>query len=70
MKKLIVALAMGFALAGVGVGASGAEAASSFCKQRYNVCLARCPERLTCDRRCRVQYKYCINPYPYLGALL
>jgi hypothetical protein len=54
----------------LGFGASDAEAASSFCKHRYNICLARCPETLRCSSRCRTQYKYCTNPYPYIGNLL
>jgi hypothetical protein len=72
MKQLIVVLAAGLALAGVelGLGASGAEAATSFCKHRYSLCLARCPETLRCSSRCRTQYKYCANPYPYIGNLL
>jgi hypothetical protein len=72
MKQLIVVLAAGFALAGVelGLGASEAEAATSFCKHRYSLCLARCPETLRCSSRCRTQYKYCANPYPYIGSLL
>jgi hypothetical protein len=72
MKKLIVVLAAGLALAGVerGLGASEAEAASSFCKHRYNLCLARCPQTLRCDSRCQTQYKYCASPYPNIGNLL
>lgn len=68
----IIVLAAGLALAGVGLGlgASGAEAASSFCKHRYSLCLARCAEPLRCSRRCQIQYKYCTDPYPYLGNLL
>ena len=72
MKTLIVVLAVGLTLPVVelGLGASDAEAASSFCKHRYNICLARCPETLRCSSRCRTQYKYCTNPYPYIGNLL
>ena len=72
MKTLIAVLAAGLMLAGVGLGlsASEAKAASSFCKHRYNICLARCPERLRCTSRCQTQYKYCANPYPYIGNLL
>ena len=72
MKTLIVVLAAGLTLPVVelGLGESEAEAASSFCKHRYNICLARCPETLRCSSRCRTQYKYCTNPYPYIGNLL
>ena len=72
MKTLIDVLAAGLALAGVGLGlgASEAKAASSFCKHRYNLCLARCPGTLRCSGRCQTQYKYCTTPYPYLGNLL
>ena len=72
MKTLIVVLAAGLTLPVVelGLGASEADAASSFCKHRYNICLARCPETLRCSSRCRTQYKYCTNPYPYIGNLL
>jgi hypothetical protein len=72
MKTLIVVLAAGLTLAaaGLGFGANKAEAASTFCKHRYDLCLARCPDTLRCSTRCRTQYKYCADPYPYIGNLL
>jgi hypothetical protein len=72
MKQLIVVLAAGLALASIelSLGASEAEAATNFCKHRYSLCLARCPQTLRCTGRCQTQYKYCANPYPYIGNLL
>jgi hypothetical protein len=73
MKTLIVVLAAGLTLAAaeLGPGASEAQAAaSSFCRHRYDLCLARCPVTLRCSTRCRTQYKYCADPYPYIGNLL
>ncbi len=56
------------------LGAPGAEAASryaeNYCKSRYNLCLARCPDRVRCFSRCLTQYKYCVPPAPALGDLL
>jgi hypothetical protein len=71
MKQLIVVLAAGVTLAGVelGLGARQAEAASSFCKHRYNICLARCPERLRCSAA-EPNTSIAPTPYPYIGNLL
>ena len=72
MKMLIAVLAAGLTLtfAELGRGASEAEAAS-FCKNRYNVCLARCPGPFQrCSGRCQSQYRYCIHPGPYLRDVL
>ena len=72
MKTLIVVWAAGLTLAAAALGfsASEAEAARSFCKHRYDLCLARCPYTLRCSTRCRTQYKHCADPYPYIGNLL
>jgi hypothetical protein len=76
MKTLIAVLLAGLALGllASGPGASVAEAASryaaNYCKARYNLCLARCPDRVRCFSRCLTQYKYCVPPAPSLGDLL
>jgi hypothetical protein len=75
MKILIAVLAVSLILAfvGLGVSASGAEAANhlpNYCKNRYQLCLARCAERVRCYSRCETQYQYCVPPAPALGDLL
>ena len=72
MKMLIAVLAAGLTLtfAELGRGASEAEAAS-FCKNRYNVCLARCPGPFQwCSGRCQARYRACIPPAPSIRDLL
>jgi len=73
MRMLIAGLAAGLTLAFVelGSGANHAQAAQSFCKYRYNLCLARCSGRpKRCFRRCQDQYQGCATPEPYLGNLI
>lgn len=72
MKTLIAVLAAGLALAfmELGLGAGQAQAAQSFCKHRYALCLARCQAANRRCTRCQQQYRYCIAPYPSLGNLL
>jgi hypothetical protein len=72
MKMLIAVLAAGLTLtfAELGLGASEAEAAS-FCKHRYNLCLARCPGPFArCSSRCQARYRSCIYPAPSIRELL
>ena len=71
MRILIALLALALTLSFVelGLGASDAQAAWS-CKQRYNICLARCPANSQRCQRCRTQYRYCRYQLPYLGDLL
>ncbi|HZP09215.1 hypothetical protein [Methyloceanibacter sp.] len=76
MKTLIAVLTgcLMLVLLAFAPGATGAEAASryaaNYCKTRYNLCLARCPDRVRCFSRCLTQYKYCVPPAPSLGDLL
>lgn len=73
MKTLIAVLGLGlaFGLVELGSGASEAQAAQSFCKYRYNLCLARCAGRpKRCVRRCYDKYQGCITGKPYLGNLI
>jgi hypothetical protein len=65
----LLAVALMPTLAELGFGAGQAQAAAS-CRQSYNVCLARCAPNSQRCQRCRVKYKYCIIPAPYLGNLL
>jgi hypothetical protein len=63
------------ALAELSFGRSDAKAAAyyyseNYCKNRYNLCLARCPDRVRCFSRCLTQYRYCTPPAPSLGDLL
>ena len=71
MRLIIGLLAASLTLTFVelGLGASEVEAAWS-CKQRYNVCLARCHANRQRCQRCRTQYRYCRYPLPYAGDLL
>jgi hypothetical protein len=68
MAILIAALTL--TLLQFGIGAANAKAGSAFCKQRYNVCLARCAESRRCLPRCQSQYRRCIPPAPHLGDLI
>jgi hypothetical protein len=75
MKILIAALTavLMLAFAELSLGARDAEAAyysENYCKNRYNLCLARCPDRVRCFSRCLTQYRYCTPPAPALGDLL
>jgi hypothetical protein len=76
MKTLVAVLSgcLMLVLLASGLGAQGAEAASryaaNYCKSRYTLCLARCPDRVRCFSRCATQYKYCVPPAPSLGDLL
>jgi hypothetical protein len=73
MRTLIVILAAALALAFAEfeLGAGSVQAASSYCQQRYNICLARCaPANQRCPKRCRSQYQSCITPAPNLGDLI
>ncbi len=66
-KALIAVVAASVTLAALGLGAGSAEATTS-CKDRYWVCMARCPVAAKkCVNRCRTQYRYCVIPKPYLG---
>ena len=71
MRMLIAVLALALmpTLAELSLGASEAQAAWT-CRQRYNVCLARCDANSLRCTRCRTQYKYCVQPRPYMGNLL
>ena len=69
-KALIAVLAASVTLAGLGLGAGGAEATTS-CRDRYYVCMARCRVAAKkCVNRCHTQYRYCVIPKPYLGDVL
>ncbi len=75
MKMLVAMFAAFLMLAFVepSLGASDAEAASNFCKHRYNACAARCEQRRrgrNCFNRCRHSYHTCTPPLPSLGSLL
>ena len=70
MKMLITVLAAGLTLtfAELGLGASEAEAAS-FCKHRYNLCLARCPGPFArCSSRCQARYRVHLSRARYSRA--
>ena len=71
MRMLIALLALALvpSLVELSLGAGQAQAGAS-CKQRYNVCLARCGANSQRCQRCRLQYKYCRYPFPYMGDLL
>jgi hypothetical protein len=71
MRMLIAFLAVALTLTFVELGfnASEVQAAQSYCKRVYNLCLARCPGR-RCLARCQLQYRHCNYPYPYMGDLL
>ena len=71
MRILITLLAVALmpTLVELSLGAGEAQAATT-CRQRYNICLARCYANSQRCQRCRTQYKYCIYPMPYLGNLL
>jgi hypothetical protein len=71
MRMLIALLALALmpTLAELSFGAGEAQAAWT-CRQRYNVCLARCDANSQRCQRCRTQYKYCRYPMPYMGNLL
>ncbi len=69
-KTLIAVFAASLTLAVIGLGAGGAEATTS-CKDRYRVCMVRCPiAARKCVNRCHTQYRYCVIPRPYLGDVL
>jgi hypothetical protein len=76
MKILLAALTavLTLALVELSLGGSDAKAAAyyseNYCKNRYNLCLARCPDRVRCFSRCLTQYRYCTPPAPALGDLL
>jgi hypothetical protein len=73
MRTLIAILAAALALAFVefDLGQGQLQAASSFCQERYNICVARCGERIRrCPQRCRSQFERCITPAPNLGDLI
>ncbi len=75
MKILIAALTAALTLAFVELSFGGSEATAAYysenyCKNRYNLCLARCPDRVRCFSRCLTQYRYCTPPAPSLGELL
>jgi hypothetical protein len=75
MKILIAALITVLALALVELSFAGSDAqaayySENYCKNRYNLCLARCPDRVRCYSRCLTQYRYCVPPAPSLGDLL
>ena len=75
MKILITALiaALTLALVELSFGGSDAKAvyySENYCKNRYSLCLARCPDRVRCFSRCQTQYRYCVPPAPSLGELL
>lgn len=71
MQKLaaILVTALTLAFLEFGIGAAEAQAGSSYCKSRYNLCLARCAERLRCFPRCQSRYRRCVPPAPHLGDL-
>jgi hypothetical protein len=71
MRMLIAWLAVALmpTLVELSLGAGEAQAAWS-CRQRYNVCLARCDANSQRCQRCRTQYRYCVYPMPYMGNLL
>jgi len=71
MQKLtaILLTALTLALLEFGIGAAEAQAGSAFCKDRYNICLARCAEGRRCFPRCQTRYRRCITPAPHLGEL-
>ena len=67
MAILVTALTLAFLE--FGIGAAEAQAGSAFCKNRYNICLARCAESRRCFPRCQAQYRRCVTPAPHLGEL-
>ena len=71
MRILITLLAVALmpTLVELSLGAGEAQAATT-CRQRYNVCLARCDANSQRCQRCRTQYRYCVYPMPYMGNLL
>jgi len=73
MRMLIALLAVALTLTFVelSLGASEVQAASNYCKHRYNLCLARCPGTTRrCLTRCQSQYRHCTYQWPYMGDLL
>jgi hypothetical protein len=71
MQKLMAILLTALAVAFLefGTGASEAQAASAFCRNSYDICLARCAETRRCFPRCQARYRRCITPAPHLGEL-
>ncbi len=71
MRMLIALLAAALmpTLTELSLGAGQAQAAAS-CGESYAVCLARCGPNSPRCQRCRIKYKYCRIPAPYLGNLL
>jgi hypothetical protein len=52
------------------LGARTADA-GSFCQNRYNLCLARCPiANKKCPSRCRSDFRSCVIPAPSAKGLL
>jgi len=76
MMKILaatVAAILTLAFAEPSLGVSDVEAASSFCKYRYNACASRCQQRArgrNCFDRCRHSYHTCTPPFPSLGSVL
>jgi hypothetical protein len=73
MRMLIAFLAVALTLTFVelGFGASEVQAAQSYCKRVYSLCLARCPGTTRrCLGRCQSRYRHCNSPYIYMGDLL
>ncbi len=71
MRMLIALLALALvpSLVELSLGA-GKRRRGRAAEQRYNVCLARCGANSQRCQRCRLQYKYCRYPVPYMGDLL
>jgi hypothetical protein len=73
MRKPILLAAALLALTALlsAVESRPAASATSYCKYRYSLCLARCQGRPRyCVRRCQGQYRACKLGMPYLGDLI